>query len=619
MRKKLASMAWLPDLLALLGALAYFVRSGTFIQSLTSVLDEGLYLYKGYLFTSGRYFPFQDFGPWTNHMPLSFLIPGWVQLAFGPGIRTGRYFALFLGLLMLLGLWIAARRLGGRWWAVGAVWILVINGAWIKWYSQAISQSLTAAMLSWVLVFTLGKDRSSWQLLAGSLLAGILLMTRVNMLPLLPILIVYLSWEHGLRTGVMAAAVGLLVVAVGHALFWPGIIKLWANLLPAAFTPFLSAWRESSGGIPAWNPQIGLRPRLLSLQGASTVHMLPLIGALFAWLSWPSRSMSARKADIFRIGGFLSALFAALFLMHAWASLAQNYCVFCLEGYLAFFSQLGILLLVLAAKHWIGDLSQSRQRLAVLVFLGVALATRITDYDWRASTLLSSHAPRIAAGRVLPGTVELWVLIEGKLGIPQSVSMEVLEAALRLWTVLILSLVAVLAGWILLRRGVRVYSASIQAFFWIVVGAHLVGSTLVLDSSPGIYDCGGDVISSYEAVGRYLSDRIPPDSLVYWDGGLSPVPLLSLPTAGIFPPQLNDGYSRRLGGDAQELLRFGYWNDDLAQRWLQRADYVLVEEQAYNGWITEALNPHFFDEIERSPPAVPCRQSSAILIFRRMK
>ena len=100
---------------ALLGAGVYLIQAWSYAHSQASVMDEGLYLYKGFLFTEGVYPPFQDFGPLTNHMPLSFLVPGAFQQTFGPGLRTGRFAALALGMLMLLGLWLAGKPLGGRW------------------------------------------------------------------------------------------------------------------------------------------------------------------------------------------------------------------------------------------------------------------------------------------------------------------------------------------------------------------------------------------------------------------------------------------------------------------------------------------------------------------------
>lgn len=87
---------WYANLLSLLGGLVYLIQSWMYAKMQTSLLDEGAYLYKGYLFAIGKYWPYQEYGPWTNHMPLSFLIPGYVQTVFGPGLRTGRYLAVFL-------------------------------------------------------------------------------------------------------------------------------------------------------------------------------------------------------------------------------------------------------------------------------------------------------------------------------------------------------------------------------------------------------------------------------------------------------------------------------------------------------------------------------------------
>ena len=81
-------------ILAGLAGLVYFLyRALAFAESLpTIVWDESMYLYKGYLFATGRYQPFEDFGPWTNQLPVSFLIPGYIQKWFGPGMRTGRMY-----------------------------------------------------------------------------------------------------------------------------------------------------------------------------------------------------------------------------------------------------------------------------------------------------------------------------------------------------------------------------------------------------------------------------------------------------------------------------------------------------------------------------------------------
>ena len=68
-----------PDLLAAVAALLYFLQSKIFAMTQLSVLDEGAYLLKGLWFATGKYIPYQEFGPFTNHMPLAFLIPGYIQ------------------------------------------------------------------------------------------------------------------------------------------------------------------------------------------------------------------------------------------------------------------------------------------------------------------------------------------------------------------------------------------------------------------------------------------------------------------------------------------------------------------------------------------------------------
>ena len=99
--RRISSSRWTAEAIAVLAGFAYLVQAVIYAHSQESILDEGAYLYKGYLFATGRYTPYQDYGPWSNHMPLSFLIPGAVQVLIEPGLRTARYFAIFLGLLML--------------------------------------------------------------------------------------------------------------------------------------------------------------------------------------------------------------------------------------------------------------------------------------------------------------------------------------------------------------------------------------------------------------------------------------------------------------------------------------------------------------------------------------
>ena len=148
------------EAVAFLGGLLYLLQSWSYAHTRTSILDEGAYLLKGYSFVTGQYHLFQDNGFWSNHMPLAFYIPGVAEYLFGPGICTGRYLAIFAGLLGLAGLYILIRRLGGPWWAAIVIWALAINPVTIKIFSVAVSEGLIACMLVWMLVFLLGAERN---------------------------------------------------------------------------------------------------------------------------------------------------------------------------------------------------------------------------------------------------------------------------------------------------------------------------------------------------------------------------------------------------------------------------------------------------------------------------
>jgi hypothetical protein len=70
------SLPWVPLFVALAGGLVYVLSALQIARTTTSFLDEGMYLYKGWLFVSGQQTPYADYGLQTNHSILSFLIPG---------------------------------------------------------------------------------------------------------------------------------------------------------------------------------------------------------------------------------------------------------------------------------------------------------------------------------------------------------------------------------------------------------------------------------------------------------------------------------------------------------------------------------------------------------------
>lgn len=615
-------------LAALAGVLLYAGQSLYYAHYLPSTLDEGNYLYKGLLFARGIYQPFQDYGPWTNKMPLAFLIPGWAQDLLGPGLRSGRYFAVFLGVLMLAGIWLAARRLGGKWWGAAAVLAVALNPGLIMMYSQALSEGLIACMLAWMFVFLLGPGRSPWQIVAGSALSALIVVTRQNMLPVAAFAVLYITWENGWRKGLYAlmSAGGLLLLF--HAIYWPEIMRLWTPWLPFKL-PFqvravpgrlLAAVPvgPDSGAYfsTAANPLGDFLAAVYPIWDALRYYFVPIFGTISALLLVPRRSRWNNPAN-YRASVSLLALLLVLTAAHAWAAMGNDYCVYCFSIYLSFFSLTGLLLVAASWQAWRQRISVVSGLLAALVIPLYAAGTGLGAYGVLADPLLNLQIPRVSGMRIRPGTTELWRSLSNKFGWSFEDLQRMLPTAAGLALGVLLLLAAAWLAGRLARRGSSWSGSALALCIFLALGALL--SPTPLFGGVGLTDCGGDVIQSYEAAGQALAGQLPAGALIYWRGGLSPVPLLYLPEIRIFPPQLNSGYNFSNSTDTDRVYRRGLWNKELSQQWLNEADYVLVEDRTYRGNFKDEIDPARYNELNPTPPIATCREGSKIRVFRREK
>jgi hypothetical protein len=613
---------WIARGLAFLGALFALVRQWRFSLAHNSLMDEGEYLLKGYLFATGQYRPFEEFGLWTNHMPLSFLIPGWVERLFGAGLLTGRLYALGLNLLILLGLWLVCRRVSNSWVAAGIIWLWALNSASLKIYSTATSQGLITAMLIWILFLILGPRRPPWQIVAGGSLAGLMLLTRLNIAPALPIILVYIFWQHGSRAGWRAAlAMGATALA-GHLIFWPGILRMWAAWLPPSLTPFLAPFRPPEG-LPAWNPTLDGASRLLSFWFAVRYHFLALFGLLLVLLAWPE---SAEDKAGRKTATFLAVLFGALLAAHAWASLGthgqtdsalgNDYCIFCFPIYSAFFSILGYVLLaqLVGARFWSRPVpGWAAAPVVLLLPAGVGYGA----YKTFGTSLTHLRVPRLRtllqSGVYEPG-IPLWDVLSTRYG----VAIETTRRLAPLVGGLLVGALILLAAWLLVRRSQGKMGFGQASLAGVFLLGLVLTPTPLLSGGYQDYDCPGNVIAAYESAGAYLQSLIPAGARVYWQGSLSSAPLVYLEAPRLLPGQINQDYTYRLSGDDREHLRFGYWSRPLAQEWLSQADFVLVSERNLSSWLAEALqNPEAFRELPATVPLAPCDPGSGLRVFAR--
>ncbi|HET6594082.1 MAG TPA: hypothetical protein VFG81_00565 [Anaerolineales bacterium] len=588
---------YLFEILAVLGLILYGVQSWYFVHSLDSIGDEGSYLYKGYMFARGDYYPFQEYTFWTNKAPLAFLIPGYIQLWFGPGLREARYFAMFVSIVMVIGVWITARRLAGSAWAALAVWVLALSAAQISIYSEALSQGLIACMLAWMFVLTLGENRPLWQLVLGSALSVVIVMTRQNM-AIVPVLLVgYIFWQYGARAGWWAFGTSAVLFIAFHLFYWPGILQIWAPWLPRSITPFLDPFR----GFETIDQSIfvfdaSFASRLQSFANGMTDNIFVFFGFFSALILFPKRA-NWKSVHRFKTAVFLGATFFLLFLMHTLASLPVDYCVHCFSGYQMFYSVTGLFFLLVVFSN--GSLEISRPQLILLFICVLCFATLIgLNYyqlwsDWLLRNLQIPRVNRILSngkltflslGDVFTHTLNLSIQLQKRLA-----------AALGglLAGGIVLGLIWILQRYFVPSRGTYALVNST------LVGCLLVGSVLPFSVhwASRNRECATRFLTYYEEAGRTLADLIPPGSQLYWRGsGRQLAFMLYVDHVKIFPPQIHAG-AGYADGETQRLYRLGFFNKELDEQWRQSADILMVWDTYFTEDVREFFEQPGYEQV----------------------
>ncbi|MDW8226527.1 MAG: hypothetical protein RMJ60_01855, partial [Anaerolineales bacterium] len=133
-------------------------------------------------------------------------------------------------------------------------------------------------------------------------------------------------------------------------------------------------------------------------------------------------------------------------------------------------------------------------------------------------------------------------------------------------------------------------------------------------------ECGQDMFAYYRELGTDLANLIPSGSRVYWQVQ-SAAPLLYLPPVEIWPTQVYNVYSYRLGGDPQQVEASGYWNADLAREWAKEADFLVLEgEQSYTPVTAEFATVNGYEQIGVLRPINPCAYlHTPVLVFRKTR
>lgn len=604
---------WLPLVLAGMGAILYLIQALIYAHTTVSSLDEGSYLIKGMFYLNGTYKPFEPYGPLTNKAPLAFIIPGIAEFIFGAGLRTGRYFSIFLGLLTILGVWMTARRWSGNWLAALTVWVFALSPMIIKLHARAVSEVIIACILAWICVLILDKERRLWQVILAASLAAVAVFTRQNMAPILPFLILYTFWQHGKQKGLWAFAAGSLLFLAFHIFYWPRVMTIWTPWLPETLTPFLDPFRIPTDSVPIWDPNIDLWNRLNSFFQGIRYHFIPLIGGLFGLMLLPPRAQW-KSAPAMRAAFFLAVSYFTLVLMHAWAAVASQYesysCVFCFSNYLGFFDPLGILFFVIVFSYaWNQNPNRVVQILSICVALIVATGIGFSLFEQVGNGLLNAPiVPRLRSGGL--GFIAIVDALTQGLDMPLSQIKRWISSSLGFF----IGLAVLLTAFFIWKK------QSAKPFVLVLVNSFLVTGFIlspILHLGESRRDCETDIIRDHENLGEYLASIIPSDSLVYWDGGNAYTPMIYVPQARIFPPQINDGYTFHIGGDPDVLYYFSHWNAELDQRWRAEADIFIIEAKRYANW-KDFLTPQDFQEFAKPVDSPSCIEGAELRIFQRL-
>lgn len=597
----------------LIGSLTFFLISsirGMF--TIPSIMDEGAYSIKGYLFTIGEYFPYQDYGPWTNKMPLSFMIPGWIQNTFGPSLLTIRMAAFLMQVGIVINLFVLGRRFFSYTGAVLAVALFALNPDLPSFYSQGNTQIVSAFLISIILVLTLGKGRSQLSLLIGNLFAGILLLARENMGPFVVFLDLYLIWENGWKKVLPSLMVGGAVFILGHAYYWPGILKVWAKWMPEELTPFLDEFRKKSGGTLMWKRD-GRNTDFITSLGSLTQGISSNIANMIAafalpWLLEPWRKL--KKMDLFKPYVFLFITTIFLTIIHAVVTLNDGTCVYCFSSYLSFFMPAAIILFILSFKLITTELSKVNFSL-YLILCGLIFTSQW--FNSRQSIRWLTQI-KISSINNLSGYQFLSDALQQNFQIPYEISKSLVPVS---FGVIVFIAFLIITFWFWEKFLLKNYSAKCIYRVFLAIGIilpYLSNITFFANARP---DCQSNIPADYALATQYIDKMIPNGLKIYWLGESTAI-LLGLENQ-FYPQQFNEGFSFKVGSVDDLAAKYGFWNDNLAREWSNDTDFMIVEENKMQNPILNNVDFSNFLEVGRTPLVNGCDPSAYYHIYKRIE
>jgi hypothetical protein len=352
-------------------------------------------------------------------------------------------------------------------------------------------------------------------------------------------------------------------------------------------------------------------------------NLFIVVGIVATIILWPA-SKSWKNEYQQRLAIFLLTTYLVLFFMHMWAALSGTSCGFtCFKGYLMFFSNIGLFLIIISHQHWVKQMPVWRNIITGVFASYFLIELEHWNSSWQGNLLrgvrqiLNAEISWFTSKDMIP----VWGLLENYF----SVELKIIEDTLYSFTFWAIPLVFVWIFIPLVTWGLRKYKLSFNYYGWMLCTGMLFFSGLLspLKSIGGELNakqCESDVIHSHEIVGDRLLSKIPSGSNVYW-AVESWMLFLYISDIDIFPPQTMIHYrylSNTSDMEIDSLLKNGYWNKVLKEQWIGEADFILIEGRYYPDEWRPRVESGELSLVDITTPVEDCRgDNSRIVILQK--
>jgi hypothetical protein len=188
--------------------------------------------------------------------------------------------------------------------------------------------------------------------------------------------------------------------------------------------------------------------------------------------------------------------------------------------------------------------------------------------------------PRVNNGKILPGTVELWQLLNNKFQIPYESARMIIPTLLGFF----IGVALLMLIWIIFR------STQFRKFAHFPYFACISLLTFGFIFSPLLSWPTQESFSkismtyTFKKVGEALEQSTTPGEKVYIDGLTTAIPLLYVDDLEYLPAQINVKFSFVDDPDSAFLSQNGLWNGEIARDWRKQSTVFIIGQEEYANW-----------------------------------